>query len=48
MTCRTKIQNRRTVVIALYNHGYRNVYELGPLIDFKQSKLPFEGTARSG
>ena len=28
--------------IALYNHGYRNVYELGPLIDIKQSKLPFE------
>ena len=34
--------------IALYNHGYRNVYELGPLIDFKQSKLPFEGTLRNG
>lgn len=28
--------------IALYNHGYRNVYELGPLIDIRQSKLPFE------
>ena len=34
--------------IALYNHGYRNVYELGPLIDFRQSKLPFEGTPRNG
>jgi len=30
--------------IALYNYGYRNVYELAPLIDFKQSKLPFEST----
>lgn len=28
--------------IALYNYGYRNVYELGPLIDIRQSKLPFE------
>ena len=29
--------------IALYNYGYQNVYELGPLIDLKASKLPFEG-----
>jgi len=28
--------------IALYNYGYKNVYELGPLIDLKASKLPFE------
>jgi hypothetical protein len=28
--------------IALYNYGYRNVYELGPLIDLKASKLAFE------
>ena len=27
--------------IALYNYGYRNVYELGPLIDVKNSKLEF-------
>lgn len=27
--------------IALYTYGYRNVYELGPLIDFKASKLEF-------
>ncbi len=27
---------------ALYNYGYRNVYELGPLIALGQSKLPFE------
>jgi len=28
--------------IALYNYGYRNVYELAPLIDPAKSKLPFE------
>lgn len=28
--------------IALYNYGYRNVYELGPLIDIKASRLQFE------
>ena len=27
--------------IALYSYGYRNVYELAPLIDLKASKLPF-------
>jgi len=27
--------------IALYNYGYRNVYELGPLIDVAKSRLPF-------
>lgn len=30
--------------IALYNYGYRNVYELGSLIDLKASKLAFEGS----
>ena len=30
--------------IALYNYGYRNVYELGPLIDIKTSQLEFEGS----
>jgi hypothetical protein len=30
--------------IALYNYGYRNVYELGPLIDIRSSRLEFEGT----
>jgi hypothetical protein len=30
--------------IALYNYGYRNVFELGPRIDPKQSKLPFESS----
>jgi hypothetical protein len=28
--------------IALYSYGYRNVYELGPQIDPKESRLPFE------
>ena len=27
--------------IALYSYGYRNVYELGPRIDIRQSKLEF-------
>jgi hypothetical protein len=27
--------------IALYSYGYRNVYELGPLIDIRRSKLEF-------
>ena len=30
--------------IALYSYGYRNVYELAPLVDIKESKLEFEGT----
>jgi phage shock protein E len=29
--------------IALYSYGYRNIYELGPLLDVKTSKLDFEG-----
>ena len=32
--------------IALYTYGYRNVYELGPLLDVKTSKLDFEGTIK--
>jgi hypothetical protein len=28
----------------LYTYGYTNVYELGPLIDFRKTILPFEGT----
>jgi hypothetical protein len=28
--------------IALYNYGYKNVYELAPLVDIKASKLAFE------
>lgn len=30
--------------ITLYIYGYRNVYELGPLIDLKASTLDFEST----
>lgn len=33
--------------IALYNYGYRNIYELGPLVDIKTSKLPFEPAVAS-
>ena len=29
--------------IALYTYGYRNIYELGPLIDIRSSKLQFDG-----
>ena len=29
--------------IALYSYGYRNIYELGPLIDIRESKLEFVG-----
>jgi phage shock protein E len=28
----------------LYGYGYQNVYELGPLIDIRSSRIPFEGT----
>jgi len=28
----------------LYNYGYTNVYELGPLLDVRKAKLQFEGT----
>ena len=31
--------------IALYNYGYRNVYELGPLVDIGNSALEFESSA---
>ena len=34
--------------IALYNYGYRNVYELGPLIDIKNTRLEFESIAPAG
>jgi len=32
----------------LYGYGYKNVYELGPLLDIRKSKIPFEGTLVSG
>jgi hypothetical protein len=28
--------------VSLYTYGYRNIYELGPRLDPRQSKLPFE------
>jgi hypothetical protein len=31
--------------IALYDYGYRNVYELGPLIDIASTSIAFEGSA---
>ncbi|MFO1324668.1 MAG: rhodanese-like domain-containing protein [Burkholderiales bacterium] len=31
---------------ALYSYGYRNVYELGPLLDVRTTRIPFEGTHR--
>jgi hypothetical protein len=34
--------------IALYSYGYMNVYELGPLIDVKTSKLDLVSTALDG
>jgi phage shock protein E len=34
--------------IALYDYGYRNVYELAPLLDVQTSKLPFAGRAHVG
>ncbi|MBO0719339.1 MAG: PDZ domain-containing protein [Blastocatellia bacterium] len=30
--------------IALYNYGYRNIYELGPLLDIKKARLEFESS----
>ncbi len=32
--------------IALYNYGYRNVWELGPLVDVEKTRLPLEPTAK--
>ena len=31
--------------VALYDYGYRNVYELGPLIDVESSMIPFARSA---
>jgi phage shock protein E len=30
----------------LYSYGYTNVYELGPLIDIKKTRIPFERNRR--
>ena len=29
---------------SLKSYGYDNIYELGPLLDVKKTKIPFEGT----
>ena len=34
--------------IALYTYGYRNIYELGPLLDAPSSMLPLVSGASSG
>ena len=34
--------------ITLYDYGYREVYELAPLLDIDSSRLAFEGRARVG
>ena len=34
--------------IALYNYGYRNIYELADTLDLKASKLAFESGGKSG
>jgi hypothetical protein len=31
---------------ALYAYGYTNVFELGPLVDIRESKIKFEGNAQ--
>ena len=31
--------------VNLHAYGYTNVYELGPLLDVKTTRIPFEGTA---
>lgn len=33
--------------IALYDYGYRNVYELAPLLEVEDSRLEFEGRSRA-
>jgi phage shock protein E len=33
--------------VTLYTYGYRNIYELGPQLDPKESKLPFESGTRA-
>jgi phage shock protein E len=31
--------------IALYDYGYRNIYELGPLIDIRATRIAFDASA---
>ena len=32
--------------ISLYSYGYRNIYELGPIVELEASRLTFESTAQ--
>jgi hypothetical protein len=32
----------------LYAYGYENVYELGPLLDVRKTRIPFEGQVAGG
>jgi len=32
--------------VSLYSYGYTNVYELGPYVDIKQSKIEFTGSRK--
>ena len=32
--------------VSLYSYGYTNVYELGPYVDIKQSKIEFVGSRK--
>jgi hypothetical protein len=34
--------------IALYSYGYRNIYELGPLLQLSRSKIIFESSVKDG
>jgi phage shock protein E len=34
--------------VALYTYGYRNVYELGPIIDIAEARLDFDPPADAG
>jgi len=34
--------------VALYNYGYRNVYELADTLNLSASKLEFESSGRGG
>lgn len=43
MTKKATASLNLSTYIALYTYGYRNVYELAPLIDLKETKLQFEG-----
>ena len=33
---------------ALYSYGYRNIYELGPLLDIRKTRIEFEGPLARG